>query len=233
MYCYGLVRTQAIAQLETMPNGIEGPLRWVICGEVSALVESGFDMTKRALSESELLTAVVGHDRVLRSIFEVMTILPLRFGTEFTSDIAIQDHFKKNLSLYLQKLTKLDNKAEIALTLTAIAPPEIAIPAHLTGRDYFLAKKQQAQQQLQWQDECDRIRHDAVTLLSELGVEIRSKNPESPNENYVLLYDRTVPVATYCEQWRSLISTQATGTSSGDWQYTLGEPTPPYHFVEN
>ncbi len=233
MYCYGLVRTQAIEQLEIMPEGIEGPLRWVICGEVSALVESGFEMTKRALSEAELLTAVVGHDRVLRSIFAVMTVLPLRFGTEFTTDQAIQEHFKDNLSIYLQKLTKLDNKAEIALTLRSIAPPEIAIPAHLTGRDYFLAKKQQAQQQLQWQDECDRIRHNAVTVLSELGVEIRSKNPDSPSDSYVLLYDRTVPVETYCEQWRSLLSTQATGTSSGDWQYILGEPTPPYHFVEN
>jgi hypothetical protein len=176
----------------------------------------------------------------------VMTVLPSRFGTEFTSDLVIQEHFKDNLSLYLQKLTKLDNKAEIALTLRSIAPPELAIPAHLTGRDYFLAKKQQAQQQLQWQEECDRIRHEAITLLSELGVEIRSKNPDSPSDSYILLYDRTVPVETYCEHWRSLLANQqslrnstgnSTGSSTGnlteDWQYLLGEPTPPYHFVEN
>jgi hypothetical protein len=227
MYCYGLVRTPAIAQLEQMPEGIEGDLRWVICGEVSALVEPGFDMAAKALSESELLTTIVGHDRVLRSVFQAMTVLPLRFGTEFTTELALSHYFKQHLSTYLQKLTALENKAEISLTLTPIAPPEITIPEQLTGRDYFLAKKQQAQQQSTWEADCARIRETAVQLLSQLGVQIRSKNPDNPGDTYVLLYDRSIPVERYCEQWRSLIATQ----SQGAWQYILGEPTPPYHFA--
>ena len=51
------------------------------------------------------------------------------------------------LNDYLSKLTALENKAEISLTLTAIASAEVLIPAHLTGRDYFLARKEQSQQQ--------------------------------------------------------------------------------------
>jgi Gas vesicle synthesis protein GvpL/GvpF len=227
MYCYGIVRTPAIAQLEKMPDGIEGTLRWVICGEVSALVEAGFDMKMTALSEANLLAAIVAHDRVLRSVFECMTVLPLRFGTEFTTELALAQYFKQNLSTYLQKLTALENKAEISLTLTAIAPPEMTMPEQLTGRAYFLAKKQQAQQISNWQADCDRIRQTAVVLLSQFGIQIRSKNPDSPGDTYVLLYDRSVPVERYCEQWRSLISTQ----TEGAWQYILGEPTPPYHFV--
>ena len=227
MYCYGLARTREIDRIETMPDGIEGLLRWVICGEVSALVERDFGMVAGTFSEAELLTAIVGHDRVLRSIFQTMTVLPLRFGTEFTTEFALQEHFKQNLSDYLRKLTALENKAEISLTLTAIAPAEVLIPAHLTGRDYFLARKEQSQQQLQWQADCDRIRQQAVDLLAKLGVKMRHKNPDSPGDSYVLLYDRSIPVETYCQQWRSLVKTQ----SQGDWHYVLGEPTPPYHFV--
>ena len=169
MYCYGLVRTREIEPIETMPDGIEGLLCWVICGEIAALVERNFGMVAGAFSEAELLTAIVGHDRVLRSVFQTMTVLPLRFGTEFTTEVALQEHFKQNLSDYLRKLTALENKAEISLTLTAIAPAEVLIPAHLTGRDYFLARKEQSQQQLQWQADCDRIRQQAVDLLAELG----------------------------------------------------------------
>lgn len=113
------------------------------------------------------------------------------------------------------------------MTLTAIAPAEVPILAHLTGRDYFLARKEQSQQQLQWQADCDRIRQQAVDLLAELGVKMQHKNPDSPGDSYVLLYDRSISVETYCQQWRSLVKTQ----SQGDWHYVLGEPTPPYHFV--
>ena len=72
MYCYGLTRTREIDRIETMPDGIEGVLHWVICGEVSALVECDFGMVAGTFSEAELLTAIVGHDRVLRSIFQTL-----------------------------------------------------------------------------------------------------------------------------------------------------------------
>ena len=70
MYCYGLVRTREIEHIESTLDGIEGPLRWIVCEDISALVECDFGMVAGAFSEAELLTAIVGHDRVLRSVFQ-------------------------------------------------------------------------------------------------------------------------------------------------------------------
>ena len=74
MYYYGLVRMREIEHIESMSDGIEGRLRWIICEDISALVECNFRMMAGAFSEAELLTAIVGHDRVLRSVFQTTVI---------------------------------------------------------------------------------------------------------------------------------------------------------------
>lgn len=228
MYCYGIARTGAIGNLDLIPAGIREPLRWVICGELSALIEMEFSVAQHAIAEADLLTAIVAHDRVLRSVFDVITVLPLRFGVEFSSEAALRQQLQHQTAPYLRQLTQLENKAEVTLTLTAIAPPEVPIPAHLTGRDYFMAKKQQSQQQQNWQQECDQLRQQAVTLLQQWGIQVKQKG-EAESESYFLLYDRSLPLDTYCQQWQKQLL-QLTG---GQWNYALGEPMPPYHFLDS
>lgn len=36
MYCYGLVRTREIEHIESIPDGIEGRLRWIVYEDISA-----------------------------------------------------------------------------------------------------------------------------------------------------------------------------------------------------
>jgi hypothetical protein len=218
MYLYGLVHRSAIEHLKSLSiAGIAHELVWIESGELGAIVEPGFPVQACAVSEQALIDAIVIHDRVLLSAFAVTTVLPLRFGTEFASDDALLEHLKTQQSAYLKAIKALESQAEVSLKLFAQQAEPEPIPTTLKGRDYFLAKKEQSQQQQLFQQSFDRDRQSLIEEFQFHNIQIFTKSVD----HYLLLCDRTCDLALYLKCWQS----------QNQWTWKLSELLPPYHFA--
>lgn len=222
LYIYGL----CLAPVDplSLPLGLEGNTYLVTEGAIAALVEANLNLEEIQSDNSRLLAAVLNHDRVLCDLFQQITVLPLRFGTQLASLDQLTTHLVAEQTRYHQRLQALAGKAEYQIKLLplAIAPPP---PAEgLKGREYFLAKKQRLQDlstaQQQQQDECQ-------TLLDQLSAAypqaVIPAATETEAKVYLLLAPQQVePLEQQLENWRSQMP---------HWQIILSQALPPYHFV--
>ncbi len=206
-----------------LPEGILGLLQIISVDGLAALVEPNLVVGSLQENDQQLVWAVLAHDRIIRELFEQTTVLPLRFGTCFTSHQSLLDHLQANSTEYLIKLEKLQGKAEYALKLTPIAFPEAAIGVDVKGKDYFLAKKQIYQAQAAWQLEQQRELEALFEAIAQQHSWVRGE-ADSDIERVYLLGDRQ------SELWLPA-SFKTWQLQSAHWKLTLGEPLPPYHFV--
>ena len=232
MYLYGLVHRSAIEMLAIDKiNGIAGELGWRESDELAAIVEPGFPAQACANSEAALIEAIVSHDRVLLSVFAIQTILPLRFGTEFTSESALIQHLETNQVAYLNAIDTLKNKAEISLKLSATQAELEPISAQLKGREYFLAKKEQSQHQQLIEQYLDHDRALLLQQLSDRGIEVFEKAVD----HYLLLCDRNFDLESILSNWQAEMDetdriNQSTNKPKNQWIWKSSEELPPYHF---
>ncbi len=226
MYLYGLAHRSAIEDLKLLSiAGIANELAWIESGDLVAIVEPGFPVQACASSEQALIDAIVVHDRVLLSAFAVTTVLPLRFGTEFASEMALLAHLQTQQGDYLKALNLLESKAEVSLKLMAEQAELPPISANLKGRDYFLAKKEQAQQQQVMQQSFD---HDRQSLIEEFqfhNIQIFTKSVD----HYLLLCDREFDLECILKIWQ--FQMHECDRAQNQWTWKLSEMLPPYHFA--
>jgi Gas vesicle synthesis protein GvpL/GvpF len=221
MYTYAFLHSD-VAHLN-LPDGISGSLWLINTAHLSALVEPKLDFEALQQSDNQLMQAVLAHDRVVRDVFRQTEILPLRFGTQFVSEVGILEHLHAHTSEYLDKLAQLTGKAEYTLKFTPIDHPEPVISSDAKGKDYFLAKKQRYQTQLEQQqaqaDEIERVK-ETVAHLYPYVVSVTQDGIERIH----LLVSR---------QDEALLSqqVQAWQLACPHWELIPGEALPPYHFV--
>lgn len=222
MYTYAFCRTPTVA-LE-LPSGIMGTLQVVTSANLAAIVEPDLAVKHLQQDDALLVQAVLAHDRVMRLLCQQTTILPLRFGTCFHALPELLDHLQTQQHIYLNQLTQLEGKAEYTLKLTPIACPETAIATDLTGKHYFLAKKQQYQAQLSYYSQ-------QRAVLSQITHAIRSAYPhcqssESPSEaqsiHVLVARDQEQQLCQQIQTWQQQYP---------QWAFSLGEALPPYHFA--
>lgn len=207
-----------------MPVGIQSPVQVIESGDLAAVVESELDLEAILASDQQLQNALFAHDRVLRELFQHTTLLPLQFGTRFRSKAGLLQFLGENRQLYLKQLAEFQNQAEYLLKLIPLDPPQSPIPNGVTGRDYFLNKKQQYQVQV----EQGRQRH---AELEELKAAIAqtydrwvSTEPQDGVERIYLLVPRAEEptLRRYCQRWQQQTLL---------WELSLSPALPPYHFV--
>ncbi|MBF2083222.1 GvpL/GvpF family gas vesicle protein [Thermoleptolyngbya sp. C42_A2020_037] len=225
MYTYAFVlqSTESIV----LPAGISGELMLLYERGVGAVVEPGLDLAMLEQSDERLMRAVLHHDQVIREVFEQVPVLPLRFGTQFVSQEKLLEHLHVNAAAYQATLTRLVGQAEYTLKLSPRSP-ESSAPSPLatagTGRDYFLAKKQQFQQQLdrQQQQQAELLKLKEAIAQDYPALQIDA--PRDGIERLHLLVKRTDEALLHesLEEWRSRCP---------GWQMALSEALPPYHFV--
>ncbi|MBD0334791.1 MAG: GvpL/GvpF family gas vesicle protein [Cyanobacteria bacterium Co-bin13] len=221
LYVYAVCRLPAAGL--TLPLGIERETVLVTVEGIAAIAEAGLDLAALQADDQRLLTAVLTHDRVIFDLFNQTTLLPLRFGIQLASS-SLEKHLRDNLETYRRRLTTLTDKAEYQVKLT---PTEIALPPlpdGLTGRDYFLAKKnrlqEQAAQQQRQRDELNRLVADIQAAYPKVQT---GESDEGIPRLYLLLdRDQAQPLLQAAESWQR---------QSPHWQIALSEALPPYHFV--
>jgi hypothetical protein len=206
-----------------LPDGISGSLWLISTAHLSALVEPKLDFEALQQSDNQLMQAVLAHDRVIRDVFRQTEILPLRFGTQFVSEAGIVEHLQLHSSEYLEKLAHLTGKAEYTLKFTPVEQYEPSISSDAKGKDYFLAKKQRYQTQLEQQqarvDEFERVKQ-AITHLYPYVI----STPQNGIERIHLLVSRQDEplLSQHVQTWQ---------LECLHWELIPGEALPPYHFV--
>ncbi len=211
------------AQPLVLPLGLAEPTQIIAVNNVAAVVETGVDLAALQTDEPRLLNAVLSHDRVICELFQHTPLLPLRFGTQIASIKHLREHLISQEADYTAKLKILAPKAEYQVKLIAaeVAAPPLA--EGLTGREYFLAKKQRLQDQTAAQEQQQaELAQLLDRLYSDYGDSIESEAPAGEARIYVLVDrdDHTLP--QWIEEMRS---------HSPHWTLILSEPLPPYHFV--
>ena len=224
MYVYAFCMAET--PLPALPRGIAHPLQTITAAGVTAIGEPPIDLGTLQQDEARLDSAVVHHDWALCELVQVVTLLPLRFGTQFESHEQLQSHLQAHAAVYQAQLAMLKNRLEFCLKLSAKpvatdAPAAAAAPpaAQLKGRDYFLAKKQRLQQQTltetQQQAHLDQLRSEITRVYAEHHVEA--------DRVYLLIYRSAAEqLQQQLEQWRQQFPTCDLQCST---------PLPPYHFV--
>lgn len=213
----------------TLPPGIQHPTQIIQGDHLCALVEPELSPgTLDDKSEDQLMQAVLNHDRVLCEVFRQTDLLPLRFGTCFISLTALLEHLQQHQESYSKKLETLAGKAEftlkcIPLEVSSTAPPAVS-ETPLKGRDYFLAKKRLYEQQSQQQQGQESQWEELSQTLTEFTSEIVWAEPQGNHKKVYVLIPR-IQESELIEKW------QVWQSEYSQWQLSLSEGLPPYHFV--
>lgn len=225
MYTYAFFKTPTTPLQLT--EGIGGDLAVVETDTLSALVEPDLAFEAIQNDDTQLVQAVLTHDRVICDLFWQVTILPLRFGTQFLSYDRLMDHLIENRAKYLDKLNQLEGKAEYRLKLI---PIELEPPANpemngsMKGRDYFQAKKQQYQAHVDQKDQQQQEFHQILSEIEQVYPDTKLKPGPDGVEKLYLLIDKREEMTLYqhLSAWQDQYP---------HWELGLGEALPPYHFV--
>lgn len=197
----------------------ERPVEFLTSGTLIAAVQPGLDMGLYSETEASTLQAILTHDRVIQELFLQTEVLPLRFGTVFTSEQALRDHLQAQQQSYQERLSQLKGLGEFTLRWQALPSPLLELPTG-KGRDYFLAKKAHYEAQ-QAEQQAAILEHQ--TFVNQLFDKFPSLSPPQSQGNRLdILWPRSL--GPQVEVWlESQILRYA--------QITLTGPLPPYHFV--
>jgi hypothetical protein len=229
MYTYAFFQTPT-SPLK-LPQGIRGSLQIINFQGLSALVEPDLKAEDLPDTDEKLMQAVLIHDQIICTVFQQITLLPLRFGICFSSATAIFEHLALHQQNYLQKLQQFQGKAEYCLQAVSLEPtpntPTQTNPIDSPpqrGREYFLAKKQLHQRQLEHQQQQTQEWQQLVDTISQTHPEIRLADSQPSRERIYILIHQTkeLKLQEQLNQWQS---------QSHHWQLTLGDAIPPYHFL--
>ncbi|CAD5952596.1 GvpW [Planktothrix agardhii] len=129
MYTYAFFKTP-ISPLK-LSSGIRGCLEIINFQGLSALVETDLKAQDLPDTDEQLIQAILIHDQIIRSVFEQTTLLPLRFGICFPSDIALSEHLALHQQDYLQKLEQFQHKTEYCLQGIPLEPTPVSYSTQL------------------------------------------------------------------------------------------------------
>ena len=224
MYTYAFCQTP-LAPLE-LPQGIAATVQVVTVDQVAAIVEPAVSLEPLQQDDTLLVQAALAHDRVVRSLCLQTTILPLRFGTCFSSLQGLSVHLETYQQAYLSQLAYLNGKAEYTLKLMPVEPPDAVIAPEIKGKNYFLAKKQQYQQQLSYQQQQQAaIGQIEQAVLQDYPEYCCSQDAAGVKAMHLLVNrDREQQLCDFI---------QALQQQYPQLQLVLGAALPPYHFVSS
>ena len=77
-------------------------LEWIESVGLAAVVEPELALETIEQDDSQLIQAVIGHDRVIQTLFQQITVLPLRFGTCFQDRESVINHFLQCVHICFQ-----------------------------------------------------------------------------------------------------------------------------------
>jgi len=208
----------------SLPAGINAPVEVTCAGDVAAIIESDISIDALQNDDNRLMQAILAHDRVLRAIFEQVTILPLRFGTCFVDGDRLVEHLEVHAVDYLDVLENLTGKAEYMLKAVPIECQEETASSEKRGKAYLLEKKKRYQAQFAYQQTQQEQLDDLLEQVTQIYRSTVTDSQDADVKKVNLLCDRREEdtLLDRYQQWRDRYST---------WNLHLSEALPPYHFI--
>ncbi len=134
MYVYAFGKNPA-KELK-LPSVIEGNLQIIPTKNLAAVAEPELRTIEEIKQdEHRLMQAVLTHDRILCELFSKITVLPLRFGTIFTSREDLLTHLTQRQSEYLEKLQQLEGQAEYPLKVIPLEALVVSVDPAARGEE--------------------------------------------------------------------------------------------------
>jgi Gas vesicle synthesis protein GvpL/GvpF len=222
MYTYAFFRTPLLP-LNLLP-GITGDVTVVGNRQLSALVEPALDLDSVQQNDTQLVQAVLTHDRIICDLFWQTPILPLQFGTWFISLDSLLAHLSAHQTGYLEKLTQFAGKAEYTLKVVPQEFSTESLSAEFPGKAYILAKKHRDERQLAQRTRQLEQFHHLLAMITQTYPQHLHLPPQTEIEKIYLLIDRQQEAALYQQlhEWQ---------TQAPLWELIISEALPPYHFV--
>jgi hypothetical protein len=206
----------------SLPEGIAHPeVQLTAVDKIGAVAEPDVDVSHVREDDAQLMNAVLAHDRVLGHLFDQTVLLPLRFGTQFTSRASLETFLVNHQHTYRQRLDALQDRAEYLLKLTPQLPA--VSDETLKGREYFLAKKQRLQAQATLREQRDVEYQQFLSYLQESNILFVQSAPQDDEMRLHVLLGRDGAIAgERVSAWQVTLPS---------WQLSCSQPLPPYHFA--
>ncbi|MEC4815606.1 MAG: GvpL/GvpF family gas vesicle protein [Scytonema sp. PMC 1069.18] len=222
LYTYAFLNTPDVPL--DLPIGFAGQVLLVDSVGLSVLVEPGLPLELLQNHDEKLVEMVLTHDRVINEVFRQTSVLPLRFGTSFISKTSLLTHLKSNVNEYREKLKNINGKSEY---LVKLIPCQLEQPESLvkvSGKQYFLAKKQRYQNQQDFETAQNTEWHHLIDSMSQLYQSTVVAQPQGEEQQIYLLVN---------SQDEALLIEQILNWQQDclHWQLHLGGAFPPYHFI--
>lgn len=222
IYTYAFLNTPDFSL--DLPEGNFGKVRLINGKTISAVVETETFLEIVENNDEQVIKMVLAHDRVICELFHQITVLPLRFGTYFTSEENLLNHIEVNAQQYQEKLNSIHGKNEYLLKLI---PRNLQEPVKVStggGRDYFLAKKQHYENQKIFNIAQADEKYSLIHLIQEMyqsSVIVQHQAEEVRIYLLVNYYDKALLLEQFLA-WKQ---------ACPRWDLFLGEGLPPYHFI--
>ncbi|MEH1869798.1 MAG: GvpL/GvpF family gas vesicle protein [Nostoc sp.] len=222
LYTYAFLNTPDFPL--DLPSGNIGELSLIKGKNISAIVEPEISLELIQNNDEQVIKMVLAHDRVLCELYRQITVLPLRFGTCFTSENTLLNHIDSHAQEYQDKLNSIQGKNEYTLKAIPHKFEEIATPSGKNGRDYFLAKKQHYEHQKSFLASQNDEKDELINLITQIYQSSAIVQHHEEEVRLHILVDRH-DKALLLEQVSTLRE------KCPHWNLILGEPLPPYDFI--
>lgn len=212
-------------------KAVMGKVEYIRCDRLIMTVVRGIDLDRlKASGEEILIRAVVEHDRLICELFSENTLLPLRFGTVFKSDLVLEAYLQSNYSELLTRLESLQGYSEYLLTLT-LSNSKIETkleeqetkPVQLKGRDYLLAKRTQYLLEQDRRSQQQQESQDLILLLPPQYQVVTSQADEFLRVYFLANSAQMQELEATIPKWQ---------LEHSHWRLELSNPLPPYHFCD-
>ena len=228
LYVYGVVPADAVVSADLVRSGDVA----AIVSRVD-LAEFGEEPLRRNLEDRDWLEAAVrAHDDVLAQAVGRVPLVPLRFGTVYTSEDGVREMLDEREPELTDALARLSGCVELGVKvfLRGTAQRDEAEPA--SGRDYLLRKQRARDTAAAAQGAAlDAVcaLHDRLLALADDARVNRPQPPELSGRSEPMLLN-----AAYLVRTEHQPEFTAAGDDGGDagLEVVVTGPWPAYNFVE-
>jgi len=260
VYVYGITRANARGAEPNIPplKGIaENSVRTIVGDGLAALVSmvatpaDGTSFEEELQDPEQAKRLILDHHRVLQSLLDVQTVLPMRFGALFTDDERVSEVLRDHRQGLLDALDRVEGAREwgvkifcdrsiLSLHLGKASPAVLAAQSELAaaaqGRAFFLQRRierlgeEEAERAIAEAAEesrlqlCEVARADASMKLQPAAVHGR---PDDMVWNNAFLVARADE-----ERFFAAIDELLTANRPLGFHYEINGPWPPFSFAD-
>jgi hypothetical protein len=243
LYAYGVIEASALGgPLDVAGLDPEHPVSIFPIGELAAIVseveisEFEGEELESNLARPEWLEAKVrAHERVLDAAIERTTVVPMRFGSIFSSPDTLESMLSDHREDLTRSLDLVRGKAEWGVKVH-YQPEETAeqlvgtTPDAATGRDYLVRKKEELRAVEEASALAQRDAEEIHAQLERVADQAALTQPVGPANRNVILSAAYLVVQENREAFMESVG-KMQQEHAGKYMFEVTGPWPPYNFT--